>query len=49
MASCHTNENLNFGKKIIILNNKILIEEWVTYSKNFYSFLLVNHTCLLFD
>ena len=29
--------------------NKILIQEWVTYSKNFYSFLLATHASLLFD
>ena len=35
--------------KIIISKNKILMQEWVTYSKNFFLFLLANHLNLLFD
>ena len=33
-------ESSSFMKKIIILKNKILTQEWDTYSKNFYSFIM---------
>ena len=40
---------LNFGKKIILKNEILKIQEWVTIPKTFILFLLANHTSLLFD